>query len=1128
MSNDPTIIRPNDPNATEYFDVSAREPSAFSAGFLLGGNFRLEKQLGRGGMGEAWKAFDETAERNVVLKFVPKEIQHVKEAMDSVKESFKKVHALQHQHVCPVYGLFTDPQHGLYLVMKYVEGMPLDEYKRKYIEKHGQMTFTDIVQILWGIAKGLDYAHEKKVIHRDIKPQNIMVSKTDGVQIIDFGLAEEIRTSMVKFSEVQMDVAGTRPYMAPEQWQGKYQDAKTDQYALAVTAYEMFSGHVPFMGSDVGILRECVLHDEPEPIPGIPDYVNVALIKALSKKREDRYLNCKAFIKAMITKPKQKANEAVNETVNDDMLSVPAETIELPPDKSENQSKQPIWVPQTMLSSAVPSPPASPISVAKNVPKAVKKPLPFWLVPSLSATIILIVGLLGSFLMQPAPKPAAKVPPKTPPKISVAKKSDEKPKTPEIKTEPDPPKEPVKPQPQNLLALSDDEKRELQKQYPELDWKDANVIVLPKPAEGELRKPKLETPPVSIAEIPNAVKVKEFAVSKKVQTKSYQTDWSSDERLIAAVAEDYLVAVWDAKTGKELAFLDDNVSDGRAERGTAVALIPKTGGNRYDILFGTSMEKIILWNPDTQKIVWDKQYSWANYFAVDLEKKRIYAICRSKNNILIIDLDSGERVHSWQIHGESGKSNALALFAGGTRLLSAFDNNTVAVWNTETGKPVMIINESSDVPVPRAAISPDATMIVTATSGGAVNFRDAATGDVLRKWGGCGGQIVSLTFSPDSSKLAVTRNSGDNGTVIVDTKTCQAFASIPSGDWNCKVGWSRDSRQMVTAGGNPSIWDVTNAAAARTRLPDEVFRITIEIDVDGKGRFRAENGLVSDPPDNLLQSGEAFPMSAFPHAAAFRGKDGRGRVIWDFHDPLENWSKSGWGGGWTKGDRIDTEQGLFIQEPMGNPNFKVAQFLIPKKPALPFRLCVDYGGEWKRDLHFDLIENEDTDAAKNKLIRFAVRKNDSTGLFVFQATTDTAVKSGQSLMIAEKVSLQNPFDQTFQLPEEAVKLNFRFLAFRKIYQSSQMKRLDITARFSSSWGFSVKQSGKTLIVDSVQEKGSAKRAGLQTGDVIVQINGKEYNEAEARRRIGSATFGDKIVLTALRNGERKELQFYAE
>jgi len=330
---------PTDPN---FPDIDATEPysgtvhtarSGFSPGSILGGNFRLENQLGRGGMGEAWKAYDLTAERYVVLKFVPKEIQHVKEAMDDVRDSFKKVHALQHQHICPVYGLFTDPEHGLYLVMKFIDGMPLNEYKRRQIEKHGKMSFSDAVQILWGMAKGLDYAHEKKVVHRDIKPQNVMIGKTDGVQIIDFGLAEEIRTSMAKFSEVVMEVSGTRPYMAPEQWKGRMQDAQTDQYALAVTAYELFSGRPPFHGSDVGILRECVLNDALEPIAGIAEHVNAALFRALAKKREDRFPDCKSFIKALATKPKSET---------DIQQSVPPP---LPPDPESGRSIPPVWVP---------------------------------------------------------------------------------------------------------------------------------------------------------------------------------------------------------------------------------------------------------------------------------------------------------------------------------------------------------------------------------------------------------------------------------------------------------------------------------------------------------------------------------------------------------------------------------------------------------------------------------------------------------------------------------------------------------------------------------------------------------------------------------------------------------------
>ncbi|MDR0870192.1 MAG: serine/threonine protein kinase, partial [Planctomycetaceae bacterium] len=275
----------------------------FAAGYLFSGTYRLEKQIGRGGMGIVWKAYDEVADRHVVLKFIPKELLSVKEAVDSVKNSFKKVHALQHQHICPVYGLFNDAQYGLYLVMKYINGVTLSEYKNRMIEKEGTMPFNDAVQIFWATAQGLDYAHEKKVIHRDIKPQNIMISEADGVQIIDFGLAEEIRTSMLRYSQVEMDTVGTRPYMSPEQWQGRYQDDKTDQYALAVTAYELFSGRFPFYSTDTAVLRECVLHDEPDTIAEVPPYVNAVLRKALAKKREERFENCKQFIEAMTNRP---------------------------------------------------------------------------------------------------------------------------------------------------------------------------------------------------------------------------------------------------------------------------------------------------------------------------------------------------------------------------------------------------------------------------------------------------------------------------------------------------------------------------------------------------------------------------------------------------------------------------------------------------------------------------------------------------------------------------------------------------------------------------------------------------------------------------------------------------------
>lgn len=301
------------------------DQGVLSEGLSLGDNYRLDQRLGRGGMGEAWKASDLMADRNVVIKLVPPEIRNAEFAMGQVRDTFLKVHALQHQHICPIMGLIEDPNYGVYLVMKFINGKTLDVYRRDYIAEHGRFPASEAIQILWAVARALDYSHDRKVLHRDVKPQNIMISPEDGVQLIDFGLAAEIRSSMMHVSETPMDMTGTRPYMAPEQWRGRLQDAQTDQYALGVTAYELIAGYLPFQTQDIGVLRECVLNDEPEQIPGIADHINTAIRKAISKRREDRFENCRAFIKAMATKPKEteKNNPPPLPTLKPEILSPP-------------------------------------------------------------------------------------------------------------------------------------------------------------------------------------------------------------------------------------------------------------------------------------------------------------------------------------------------------------------------------------------------------------------------------------------------------------------------------------------------------------------------------------------------------------------------------------------------------------------------------------------------------------------------------------------------------------------------------------------------------------------------------------------------------------------------------------
>ena len=273
-------------------------------GKVLGGKYELREQLGRGGMGVVWSAEDRTAGRSVVLKFVPSELKNFESAVDQVRDSFRKVHALQHQHICPMYALEYHDSLGYYLVMKRLDGETLDRYVVQTVGHHQPMPLDEVVRILLPVAKALDYAHGEKIVHRDIKPSNIFIELDAergfrSVQLIDFGIASEIRSTLTRVTQMRFDVSGTLPYMSPEQARGRAQTGKTDQYALGIVAYELLSGNVPFQNEDKDFLRSAILNETPEKIADLPESINAALLKVLAKDGEKRFENCEAFIRAL-------------------------------------------------------------------------------------------------------------------------------------------------------------------------------------------------------------------------------------------------------------------------------------------------------------------------------------------------------------------------------------------------------------------------------------------------------------------------------------------------------------------------------------------------------------------------------------------------------------------------------------------------------------------------------------------------------------------------------------------------------------------------------------------------------------------------------------------------------------
>jgi formylglycine-generating enzyme required for sulfatase activity len=275
----------------------------FRSGDRLLGRYRVEEELGQGGMGVVYRCLDEVSGADVALKALPPEVAHNSGEMEEVRANFRLVSKLHHPNIANVNTLERDPATGdYYLIMECVDGYDVRQWVRRRRDDGRPLTLEEVTIIAYRIAEALDYAHGQGVIHRDIKPSNVRVNFEGEVKVLDFGLAAQIQMSLSRVSQAVHGTSGTGPYMAPEQWMGRRQGAAADQYALAATVYELLGGSPPFENHDTAILREAVLKQEALSLEDMPVYVNAALLRALSKEPEKRFASCGEFVKSLAGK----------------------------------------------------------------------------------------------------------------------------------------------------------------------------------------------------------------------------------------------------------------------------------------------------------------------------------------------------------------------------------------------------------------------------------------------------------------------------------------------------------------------------------------------------------------------------------------------------------------------------------------------------------------------------------------------------------------------------------------------------------------------------------------------------------------------------------------------------------
>ncbi|MGB5895856.1 MAG: serine/threonine-protein kinase, partial [Ignavibacteriaceae bacterium] len=224
-------------------------------------HYKILEKLGEGGMGIVYKAEDNNLKRPVALKFISPVLTRDKFANEQFIFEAQTASSLDHQNISTIYEIDESDDGRMFISMAYYKGETL----REKISR-GQIPIKEVVDIAIQIAEGLIKAHRKGIIHKDIKPANIMIDEDSTVKIIDFGLSKLLSTYKIAQPKSTM---GTVSYMSPEQIKGKMIDFRTDIWSLGVVMYEMLTNKRPFEGEYDQAVIYSILNEDPEPMTGL-------------------------------------------------------------------------------------------------------------------------------------------------------------------------------------------------------------------------------------------------------------------------------------------------------------------------------------------------------------------------------------------------------------------------------------------------------------------------------------------------------------------------------------------------------------------------------------------------------------------------------------------------------------------------------------------------------------------------------------------------------------------------------------------------------------------------------------------------------------------------------------------
>ena len=252
-------------------------------GTYIADRYEVVGQIGTGGMSDVYKAKDHTLGRYVAIKVLKEEFSEDTNFVTKFRSEAQAAAGLEHPNIVNIYDVGSE--NGIhYIVMEYVEGITL----KTYIEKKGQLNYKETLSIAIQVSRGIQAAHAKHIIHRDIKPQNIIISTDGKVKVTDFGIARAVSEHTI-----HSDVMGSVHYASPEQARNGYVSNRSDIYSLGIVMYEMVTGRVPFDGDSTVAVAIQHLQDEMVPpstyAPNLPISLEKIIQKCTQKSPDRRY-----------------------------------------------------------------------------------------------------------------------------------------------------------------------------------------------------------------------------------------------------------------------------------------------------------------------------------------------------------------------------------------------------------------------------------------------------------------------------------------------------------------------------------------------------------------------------------------------------------------------------------------------------------------------------------------------------------------------------------------------------------------------------------------------------------------------------------------------------------------------